>query len=783
MQSAIGMAGKLKDGVASAFGAATASPLFQRIKSGTQAAIDGFSKVKSAIGGALDKATDVPVLRQLKWGIATVNTAFDEFLKKRYGKLAQPIKFSGMAVDMAMMSQGMPIPGMSVLGTLPAMAGAEAYKQGKDYLGRRKARQEKGESPTLLDKGVNLAVGATTALASKIKSIPLAPVVAGMKAVGSAAVSAFGSAAQSVGNFLGKLNGDTLAKFGERLKEVGAAVANSITQVGSVATRGFAILTGGIGAAVRMADPVGFQYFTAAVQGVSIQIGRIFVPLLREITTYIIRLEGYLRGLNDTTRASILHWAKVAIVVLGSVMAFSQLFSIVSTGFTVLSSFVGILTALGLSTPVGWVIALAAAIAALVAVVAIGSGGMGGLFAGLRPALDALLAAFQGVFAAIMPVIQDGMNFINAAISTGLQTIVPFFVQFATLLASTVGGIVGTLQPIISALMGQVLGVFTRLQPVIQNLLTGVMGVFQAVFGVLTRYYAAVAPIIGSIIEAILPLFEQIYAAYYGLIGRLLPVISRLVTAIGTVFIPIMQAVWGTIRTIIGAIVPVFQNLIAAISPIWEAIIDVFGSIIEAIEPLFGAFGEGAGILETVLGVLVNVVLMPLRMFGFILGVLVPVIRWFASGIAFIAAFLASVIRPAFQGFADMMNAVNVGFRRIVNGLIDCVNLLIDFYNSLPIPGTLSRMDRIGEANVTPTALPAQAAPPAGPAQNFQGEARQPSQLSGIAEAWRKAQTATTTDPNTALLQQQVNQTGNTNDYLQQILRQLQGPQPATFGN
>lgn len=779
LQTALAKIGTIKTGIASAFDTATATPFFQSIANGTKSAVSALGSVKNAVGNALGKATDIPVLKQLKTGIAYVNTAFDDFLTKRYGKLAKPIKFSGMALDAGMtLGMGMPVPGMSIAGTLPAMGLAEGHKQVTDYMARRKGRQERGEAPTLMDKGVNLAGAAVGGLVAKVKSIPLAPVIGGLKAVGSAALSGFGAAASSVGNFLGKLNGETLSAFGSKIKEVATAASNSINQVGSVATRGFAILTGGIGAAVRMADPVGWLYFTAAIQGVSIQIGRIFVPLLRQVTRYLIDLEHVLRSLTDAQRESILKWAKIALVVLGSVMAFSQLFGMLSSGFSIMSGFVTVLTALGASGPVGWIIAIAGAIAALIAVVAIASGGMGGLFSGIRPALDALLNAFQTCFAAIQPIIQQGMQFMTAAINIGLRTIIPFITQFVGLLASTIGRLAGILQPIISAVLGSLLALYQQVQPVIQSILTGLMGLFQAVFGVMTRMYAAVAPIIGSILQAIIPLFGQIYTFFYGLIARLLPIISTLVTAIGSVLVPVFTVIYGAIKTIIDALVPVFSAFLAVLEPIFNAVVDIFGSIVEALEPLFGAFTEGTGIFETLLGVVLNAVLIPLRIFGWLLSLLVPVISFFASVIVGIVQIITAVLRPAFQFLADCIQAINVAFRAIINGIIDALNAVLEY-----IPGT-DYIARIGSGEGSAPAMPAAPTAPAAPAaagggNSFVGQVHQKSELVGIADMWRKAQTADIMDPNTALLQQQVGQGDTQNNLLTQI-RNLLGSNSTT---
>ncbi len=93
-------------------------------------AIQEAQKLKTTITGALDRVTSLPVISQLKTGLSSLNSAYDNFLKNRYGRAAAPIKYSGMAADLGLsLGKGIVVPGMSILGSLPALAVAEMVKQ------------------------------------------------------------------------------------------------------------------------------------------------------------------------------------------------------------------------------------------------------------------------------------------------------------------------------------------------------------------------------------------------------------------------------------------------------------------------------------------------------------------------------------------------------------------------------------------------------------------------------------------------------------------------------
>jgi peptidase C39-like protein len=110
---------------------------------------------------ALSKVTDAPVLKQVKQLGGVLKKKAQKFYKAlegRYGPTqAKLIMASGTALDLGVTGlsalHGVPlyIPGMSILGSLPAVAMAETYLQAKKLFS---SRESEGEPPVLSPKEI-----------------------------------------------------------------------------------------------------------------------------------------------------------------------------------------------------------------------------------------------------------------------------------------------------------------------------------------------------------------------------------------------------------------------------------------------------------------------------------------------------------------------------------------------------------------------------------------------------------------------------------------------------
>lgn len=181
-------------------------------------------------------------------------------------------------------------------------------------------------------------------------------------------------------------------------KKVGEA-KQGLSDMGNKAAVGFGVGVGAIGKFVQMADPVGFERFQVAIAKVGIQVGRFFVPLLREATVWVDKISDYLKGLSDDVRENVLHWAKVTLAVLGTVAVFAK----------VGSALMGMLSPFNI-------------IAGLLMLVfqraSAGGGSMGSLqsvFERIQTAIAPLIAALMTLVEAIAPIIEQMMPaFISA---------------------------------------------------------------------------------------------------------------------------------------------------------------------------------------------------------------------------------------------------------------------------------------------------------------------------------------------------------------------------------
>lgn len=222
-----GFTGQLQSGMSKA-ATAVQPGAFQRLLAPIQA-------VKSAV----DRWTDLPGVRQLKSGIDTVNQAFDQFLQRRYGALAKPIKFAGMGLDMAAMTQGMVLPGVSILGSL----GAAAVTEGT-MLGTKVGRS--------IGEGILAAAawirGAVTRLVSGVRPAAAATTSLGAATTTAAAstsffVSGFTAAAAAANNMAAGSTTATAAVAG--LGAASTAAGGNVTSFGNILK--VALLGSGVG--------------------------------------------------------------------------------------------------------------------------------------------------------------------------------------------------------------------------------------------------------------------------------------------------------------------------------------------------------------------------------------------------------------------------------------------------------------------------------------------------------------------------------------------------------
>lgn len=459
---------------------------------------------------------------------------------------------------------------------------------------------------------------------------------------------------------IGKATSDGISSAMTKVNEVANNLGNTFEKIGSIATKAFAAGSASITGFVRLASPRGFDDLTVALATVGIQLGTIFVPLLRQATAIVNEFATYLKGLTDAQKDNILRWVEIG----GAIAAALMIIPKVIQGIRLLSS---VMQAFGVSSAIatgGITLLLAAAAAALPYLMQLfqnNGGGVGGAFAAAGEALQRLWGMAQSVFERISPLIQ---------------------------------AFVARLGPL-----------FERIMPIVERVFTAIMGWFDTLVTTLT-----------NVLD---PLFN---------------IITRVVEVIGAVLVP----VFDIIGKVLEALAPVFEMLMDVLSTVVDLVATVLVPVIE----LFATVIEAA------------------------VSLLTPIFEIFAAVVKDIVDLLADILRPALQWLADAIREVVAAMRRAINGLIDVMNGFIRWYNEqswLPGNGRIREISHLGERRQrggddrTSTGGGGDFGNPNRPTQDHRGDMRvQQAQLVGIADMWKRVQTAQVDDPNTRILQEQL---------------------------
>jgi phage-related protein len=302
-------------------------------------------------------------------------------------------------------------------------------------------------------------------------------------------------------------------------------LGDTINNIGSIATKVFFGGIAAVGGFVRMADPRGFDNLTVALASVSIQLGRFFVPLLREVTGWIQKLANWLKGLSDQQRAQILHWVKIALVVAGVLAILPKLIAAFRLVMTVIRAVGATLTFAtgGLSLLVGLI---AVAIAALAEMFASGETGGGGMFGPIIAGLKALWDVVVRVFTQIA-----------AFVGGIIQRLVPVF-----------EGIVAALEPVFSVIMSAVAVVVDLLAPA---------------FSVLGAIIETVIAVLGGIVEIILAVVTPVF--------RLLAAILKpIIWVLGKILGPAFEFLGTVIKMVANFFIKIINAIISAMNAVLE---------------------------------------------------------------------------------------------------------------------------------------------------------------------------------------------------------------------
>lgn len=537
----------------------------------------------------------------------------------------------------------------------------------------------------------------------------------------------------------GKQLDDATKKSGESAQAATKSfqgLAGVVNSIGAIATKSFFGGIAAISGFVRMADPRGFENLEVALAKLGIQLGRFFVPLLREATEWIERLAGWFKGLSDSQRESVLLFTKIALGIALVLMIIPKLlaaFQLVSMAIAALGAETAIASG-GLTVLLG---VLAAAIPALLALFGAtsGAGGLSGIFEKIGPAIQQLVDVFKNAFGQIVQVVTQVLDKLLPVVTTVIGVI-----------AQVVGGLVNAFMK--------------GIQPIIPIVLTIVDQVGQ-IFGMLAPLFGKLVETVGPILEKIIGVYARLYAAFYGVFSKILgavmqilppiiDVISSLFEVVGSVLTPVLDLISEQVKAVVDSMLPIIEGLLSALVPVINTIVEVFKTLVEVAKPLIEAYMEVWKLVQELIipvfqvlaSIIAAAVTAVAAMFKALAEVLIPVIR-----------FIAGILTPVVKALADGIISAVGAIKRVINGLIDFMNGFIEWYNDQDLlPGKLTKINRIGEDGGAGGAgdyggdddkKKDDKGKKKEDGDKFRGEAKvPPAQLVGIAEAWKKVQTS-----------------------------------------
>jgi hypothetical protein len=133
-----------------------------------------------------------------------------------------------------------------------------------------------------------------------------------------------------------------------RQKEIGETaskidtVTESFTKLGNVGMSGLLTAKGAILGLVKAADPVGFRMFQAELEITAMWAGRIFIPILRDVTQAVRQVGEWFEHLSAEQRQQIRDWTRLGFKILAGMAAFAVVAKVVGGVISVLSTVVSV---------------------------------------------------------------------------------------------------------------------------------------------------------------------------------------------------------------------------------------------------------------------------------------------------------------------------------------------------------------------------------------------------------------------------------------------------------
>lgn len=289
-----------------------------------------------------------------------------------------------------------------------------------------------------------------------------------------------------------------LSTLTARVKAQLESTAKSVNVVGSAARQQFSSASNAMLRFAAAASPGDAMRLEAAYGRLSVQIGSLFLPVIRAATNYVEKLTAKLRELTPEQREQIGQWAKFGVGVLAVVGAGSQLLSFlpgligglgaVRTAVASLVKLVG----LGAFAMTGWgaiILAVVGVLGGLAAVSVLAAGKGDKLVASFSKAWESIKSLAEGVWSAVKPIF--------AAVGTFLAGV-----------GSRIADVIGKVAGMASKVWAEIAKIMAELAPVFEDLAAEVMSV------------------VDDVLDAVQPLLEFFYDQLRDALKSLAPVIK-----------------------------------------------------------------------------------------------------------------------------------------------------------------------------------------------------------------------------------------------------------------
>ena len=229
------------------------------------------------------------------------------------------------------------------------------------------------------------------------------------------------------------------------------------------------------------------------------------------------------------------------------------------------------------------------------------------LVEGLMPILNVSIGFTEKIVAMVLPIIEE--------LSSILQSL-------AEPLGILLDAVAGILQPIVGLLVDAL--------KIVGDLLIQIMPVITTVVNAIGNILAPVISFISSLLQSLAPVFT--------LIGDVILALSPIIEAIGIMLGSFLGAILQPLADFIGIVLTPILAVLGSVLSILTPVFQIFANIMKSITPIF-----------SLLNVILNVALIPLKLFSNLFAGLNPFVAWFAG--------LLEYANPVIEFFAKMLDA------------------------------------------------------------------------------------------------------------------------------